>query len=219
MRRPLALLATLAALLIAGRVQTTAAAAEGGADPWALLAQAREGMQKTGPQLWSFAQTYLPTGFDRGEEERGRVALDLPKCVRWDYDDPYPKSFLLCGETLWSWNSGEPAGHVYALDQAQPGLDLLLLAVGDLSQRYTATAQPAGNATRVQLVPKQAASNVLRDAAILVGKDGQLRELTYRDAEGNRTTFRFADRRALADRGVFTPPGNVKWQREGGAAP
>ncbi len=30
-------------------------------------------------------------------------------------------------------------------------------------------------------------ANVLKDAAILVGKDGVLRELTYRDAEGNRT--------------------------------
>ncbi|HXT22418.1 MAG TPA: outer membrane lipoprotein carrier protein LolA [Thermoanaerobaculia bacterium] len=218
MRRHLVLLAGLAALIVAVSVEPNAVAAEA-TDPWAQLAQAREGMHKAGPQLWSFAQTYLPTGFDRGEEERGRVALDLPKCVRWDYDDPYPKSFLLCGETLWSWNAGEPAGHVYALDQAQPGLDLLLLDIGELSQRYTATTQAAGSATRVQLVPKAAGSNVLRDAAILVDKDGQLRELTYRDAEGNRTTFRFADRRALADRGVFTPPGNVKWQREGGAAP
>ena len=218
MRRRFLLLATLAAALVALRFESGARAADA-ADPWQLLAQAREGMHQAGPQLWSFAQTYLPTGFDRGEEERGRVALDLPKCVRWDYDDPYPKSFLLCGETLWSWNSGEPAGHVYALDQAQPGLDLLLLATGELSQRYTATAQAAGNATRVALVPKAGGTNVLKDAAILVGKDGTLRELTYRDAEGNRTTFRFSDRRALADCSVFTAPGNLKWQREGGATP
>ena len=209
MRRQLALLASLA-LLVAVR-------AEGAADPWALLAQTRERMHQTGPRLLSFTQTYLPTGFDRGEEESGNVALDLPKCVRWDYDNPYPKSFLLCGETLWSWNSGEPAGQVYDLDQAQPGLDLLLLATDELAQRYTATAQPAGNATRVQLVPKAGGTNVLRDAAILIGQDGHLRELTYRDAEGNRTTFRFTQRRALSDRAVFTPPNNVKWRREAGA--
>jgi len=149
----------------------------------------------------------------------GRVAVDLPRCVRWDYGQPYPKSYLLCGEKLWSWNAGEPAGHVYDLDQAQPGLDLLLLAVKELQERYTAKAQPAGNATRVQLVPKAGGTNELKDAAILVGKDGTLRELTYRDAEGNRTTFRFSDRRALADRSVFTAPGNLKWQREGGATP
>ncbi len=209
MRRQLALLASLA-LLVAVR-------AEGAADPWALLAQTRERMHQAGPRLLSFTQTYLPTGFDRGEEESGNVALDLPKCVRWDYDNPYPKSFLLCGETLWSWNSGEPAGQVYDLDQAQPGLDLLLLATDELAQRYTATAQPAGNATRVQLVPKAGGTNVLRDAAILIGQDGHLRELTYRDAEGNRTTFRFTQRRALSDRAVFTPPNNVKWRREAGA--
>ena len=218
MRRPLALLACLVALLVAAPFESAAGAAEA-ADPWTLLAQTRERMHEAGPKLLSFTQTYLPTGFDRGEEERGRVALDLPKCVRWDYDDPYPKSFLLCGETLWSWNSGEPAGHMYALDQAQPGLDLLLLATGELLQRYTVTAQAAGNATHVALVPKAGGTNELKDAAILVGKDGTLRELTYRDAEGNRTTFRFSDRRALADRSVFTAPGNLKWQREGGATP
>jgi outer membrane lipoprotein-sorting protein len=137
--------------------------------------------------------------------------------VRWDYDQPYPKSYLLCGEKLWSWNQGEPAGHVYDLDQAQPGLDLLLLAVKDLQARYTARAQAAGSATRVQLVPKQTGPDVLKDAALLVDPDGGVRELTYRDAEGNRTTFRFANPRALPDTGVFTPPENVHGQREGAA--
>lgn len=213
MRRPLALIASLALLVLAVRAGSGAAAAADN-DSWQVLEQARAKMHQAGPQLWRFVQTYLPTGFDRGEEESGRVALDLPKCVRWDYDQPYPKSFLLCGETLWSWNAGEPAGQVYDLDRAVPGLDLLLLDVADLSQRYTAIAQAAGNATRVLLVPKQAGASALKDAAILVGKDGVLRELTYRDAEGNRTTFRFSDRRALADAGVFEPPANVKWRRE-----
>ena len=217
MRRPLATAASLTLLLLLPHAGDAAAAADP-AQPWAVLSGARDGMRQAGPQLWRFAQTYLPAGFDRGEEETGRVALDLPKCVRWDYDQPYPKSFLLCEEKLWSWNTGEPAGQVYDLDRAQPGLDLLLLDVAELSKRYDASAQAAGNAVRVRLQPKTAGDNVLKDAAILVGKDGVLRELTYRDAEGNRTTFRFSDRRALGDAGVFTPPGNVKWRREGAAA-
>lgn len=214
----------LMVLLLGAR--SAAATTPNNPDPWSLLGQAREAMHKSGPQLWSFTQTYLPTGFDRGEEESGRVALDLPRCVRWDYDDPYPKSFLLCGETLRTWNPGEPAGHIYDLDQAQPGLDLLLLAVGDLAQRYTATAEPAGGGMRVKLVPKKAPAadsggagggdHVLRDAAILIDKGSRLREMTYRDAEGNRTTFRFTDRRPLADTALFAPPAGLKWQREGG---
>jgi outer membrane lipoprotein-sorting protein len=218
--RHLALLPVLA--LAAGAARGADAAAAPARDAWALLTQARETMHAGGPRLWSFEQTYLPTGFDRGEQESGRVALDLPRCVRWDYDDPYPKSFLLCGETLWSWSSGDPAGHVYDLDEAQPGLDLLLLAVPQLSQRYTATTQAAGGASRVLLVPRPDAARadaarVLKDAAILVEKDGQIRELTYRDAEGNRTTFRFKDARPLGDVRVFTPPSDLKWQREADA--
>jgi outer membrane lipoprotein carrier protein len=187
-------------------------------EPWAALATARARMQEDGPRVLTFRQTYLPTGFDRGEEETGRVALDLPRCVRWDYDDPYPKSFLLCGERLWSWNPGEPVGHLYDLDTAQPGLDLLLLAVDQLDDRYTAQAQAAGNATRVHLTPKRSDAQSLRDAAILVGEDGRVRELTYRDAEGNRSTFRFAPTKALPPGGHFTAPATVKWERDGAGA-
>jgi outer membrane lipoprotein-sorting protein len=185
--------------------------------PWALLSEARRRMADDGPQVWTFRQSYLPSGFDRGEEENGRVALDLPRCVRWDYAEPYPKSFLLCGDRLWSWNPGEPVGHVYDLDATQPGLDLLLLAVDDLEQRYTAQAQRAGNATRVHLTPKRTGGDALRDAAILVGGDGGVRELTYRDAEGNRSTFRFTTTKALPGRGHFTAPEGVKWERDAGA--
>jgi outer membrane lipoprotein-sorting protein len=199
-----------AALLLAAR---PAAAAD---DPWALLAAARQQIEQDGAHLWTFRQTYLPTGFDRGEEESGRVALHLPRCVRWDYDDPYPKSFLLCGERLWSWNPGEPIGHLYDLDQTQPGLDLLLLAVPDLQTRYTAKAQSAGGSTRVSLTPRAGATHTLRDAAILLDRDRRVRELTYRDMDGNRTTFRFSGRQAAGARVSFDPPAGVRWEREGG---
>jgi len=213
MRRPISPLALLPfALLLAMALHVPAGAA--GKDPWQLLAGARTAMQEGGPQQWTFTQTYLPTGFDRGEEETGRVALDLPRCVRWDYDQPYPKSFLLCGERLWSWNPGEPVGHLYDLDATQPGLDLLLLDVDELDDRYDARAQPAGGATRVQLTPKRAGGGALRDAAILVDAGGRVRELTYRDAEGNRSTFRFQPTPAPPADGHFTAPGGVKWERD-----
>ena len=208
-------LALPALLLLAGGLLPAARAAAAD-DPWSLLAAARQRIEADGAQLWTFRQTYLPTGFDRGEEETGRVALDLPRCVRWDYDDPYPKSFLLCGEQLWSWNPGEPVGHLYDLDQSQPGLDLLLLAVDDLKGRYTATVQSAGGSSRVSLTPKQGATNALRDAAILLDGDRRVRELTYRDAEGNRTTFKFSGRQDAGARASFEPPAGVRWEREGG---
>jgi outer membrane lipoprotein carrier protein len=210
--RRAAVLATAAfALLLPA--SAPAAAAE---DPWELLTAARQRIEADGAQLWTFRQTYLPVGFDRGEEETGRVALDLPRCVRWDYNDPYPKSFLLCGERLWSWNPGEPVGHQYDVDQTQPGLDLLLLAVGDLESRYNATAQAAGGSTRIQLTPLANVGPTLKDAAILLDGERRVKELTYRDAEGNRTTFRFAGREAAGNRASFTPPDGVRWERDGG---
>jgi hypothetical protein len=187
-------------------------------DPWAALAALRLGLEEGGAQSWDFQQTFLPAGFSTGELETGRLVLGLPRCVRWDYHDPYPKSFLLCGSELHAWNPGEPVGQIYALDEAQPGLDLLLLSVSVLRSRYDATVERQNGARRILLTPRGTASDLLQEAELVLAPGGQrLQRLAYRDAEGNRTTFDFTNARAFRGRGVFTPPRDVRWEREGRA--
>src|SRR5690349_20838124 len=125
-------------------------------DPWAVLSSVRQSLVEAGPTGARFVQTYIPAGFSSGEKESGQLALQLPDCLRWDYTEPYPKGFLLCGGVVHAWNPEDQSGRRYRVDRKnEPGLDLLLLGVDDLKNRYQAAAK-AGESGKVevQLTPK-----------------------------------------------------------------
>jgi ATP-dependent 26S proteasome regulatory subunit len=53
----------------------------------------------------------------------------------------------------------------------------------------------------------------LTDATLVVDtRTDRLVEVSYRDQEGNRTTFRISGYEALAERGVFEPPEGIDWE-------
>ncbi len=94
-------------LCLLSLVPLTAAAQK---DSWAVLSGVRQSLVEAGPTEASFTQTYIPAGFSSGEKETGRMSLSLPDCLRWDYQDPYPKGFLLCGEVVHTWMKYLPTG-------------------------------------------------------------------------------------------------------------
>ena len=207
-------LLALCGLGLGAAMPATAAAA----DPWQELAAVRHQLDTSGVQVWDFQQSYVPAGFKSGEQETGHVVLDVPSCVRWDYADPYPKSYLLCGSQLRVWNPGEPVGQRFTLDAAhQPGLDLLLLPVDELRQRYHATAETGQRGARIiHLVPTGEAP--LREATLVVAPGGErLQELSYVDREGNRTRFVFTNARPFSGSGIFSPPSGIHWESQEGA--
>ena len=187
------------------------------ADPWALVQTLRSALADDAPLQAKFEQTFVPAGFSTGETERGTFSLALPDCLRWDYEEPYPKSFLICGKDAYSWNRGELSGHyleVAAKDE--PGLDLLLLPTQELRRRYQASvkAGPSG-APEIQLTPLERAANTPVSATLqLDGAGKRLVGLSYADGEGNHTRFLMSDYHPLraADNTVFTPPAQIRWQ-------
>lgn len=187
------------------------------ASAWSVLDEARRSLADAGPEGAAFVQTYVPAGFSSGEEESGRLAFRLPDCLRWDYAEPYPKSFLLCGERVWSWNPEDRRGQTSELDPAaQPGLDLLLLPVEALSERYDAEAEAVGDGrVAVRLEPRagMAGRTELTGATLVVDTaNDRLVEVSYSDQEGNRTTFRISAYESLAERGVFEAPEGISWE-------
>lgn len=183
-------------------------------DPWAVLQDVRRSLVASGPTQADFAQVYIPAGFSTGETESGRLALALPDCLRWDYQDPYPKSFLLCGTTAHYWNADDKTGRRYAIDrQKEPGLDLLLLGVDDLKNRYRAAAKTAPDGRiEVSLSPKEKLAE-LADANLVVDPGSQrLVRVSYHDREGNLTRFEIKSYRGLPRQGQFSPPVGIKWE-------
>ena len=210
MRIP-ALLALLVALLASVLLATPAAA-----DGWDVLRQLR-GRLEAQPQATDFRQEYVPAGFTSGDSETGRLTLALPGCLRWDYDEPDPKSFLLCEETIWTWNPGEMSGRKFEVDPEEDrGLDLLRLGVERLAERYTAElVETPGEATAVHLARKGPATEIAAATLTLAAGDRSLAKLTYRDIEGNTTRFEFSGPQPL-EKGAtdLRPPDDLTWIEE-----
>lgn len=183
-------------------------------DPWRALSELRLHLAASGALVANFRQTYVPAGFATGDEEGGRVALALPDCLRWDYTEPYPKSYLLCGSRLHTWVAGEPQGerlHVDAREEA--GLDLLLLPVEQLQVRYTAVARAAsGGIIEVELVPTGPTSRIARAEISFDLPSQRPTALSYRDRDGNLSAFRFESFELLDDDTLFTPPTTLIWK-------
>jgi len=176
----------------------------------------RRSLVEAGPTTAIFTQTYIPAGFTSGEKESGSLSLHLPDCLRWDYQEPYPKGFLLCGEMVQAWNPEDHTGRRYRIDRKnEPGLDLLLLGVDDLKARYSAVTRSSPNGQiGIALSPKGKAGE-LSDATLAVDP-ATLRvvEVSYHDREGNLTRFQLADYRPLSRPGQFSAPPGIRWEEQ-----
>ncbi len=115
-RRARLAVATVAAVAALAAGSGAARAETAPADPWPTLEAVRGELARGGPQGAEFTQSYVPAGFESGDTESGSVALGLPDCLRWDYAQPYAKSFLVCGARAWSWVDGEPKGRRATID-------------------------------------------------------------------------------------------------------
>lgn len=189
------------------------AAADAASDPWTVLDRLRRELAAGGPLLGDFVQTFTPAGFSSGETESGRLALSMPDCLRFDYLEPYRKSFLVCGARAWSWVEGEPRGQRVAIDASREmGLDLLLLPASELARRYRATAAPrSGGEVELALEPLDAAAPLIAANLAVASTPARPSGLDYRDREGNVTGFRFSNWRALDDSDAFSPPPGIEW--------
>ncbi|MDX1383810.1 MAG: outer membrane lipoprotein carrier protein LolA [Thermoanaerobaculia bacterium] len=187
-----------------------------GEDAWQLLDEFRRHLRAESPLRASFTQTFVPAGFSTGEKESGRMALALPDCLRWDYDEPYAKSFLLCGDVFHYWNPGEDEGHIEEIEaEREPGLDLLLLEVSQLQERYEAELVAGERRMReIRLRPREANDYVAEAALVLDRGLERLLFLRYVDPEGSVTEFAISGWKKGAENGTFNPPEGVEWLEE-----
>lgn len=178
-----------------------------------MLEGVRESLAAAGPTGARFVQDYVPAGFTSGERESGTLSLALPDCLRWDYLEPYPKGYLLCGSVAHQWNPEDGTGQRFRIDRKnEPGLDLLLLSVGDLRSRYRATRRKTDGGIAVTLTPLRKVEELAEATLVVDPKTERLVEVSYRDREGNRTRFEISGYRRLPSRGQFTPPKQIRWE-------
>lgn len=191
--------------------------------PWDVLAELRTSLVKAGPITARFEQTYIPAGFSTGDVERGHFSLWLPDCLRWSYVEPQVKSFLICKREAWAWNEEEEGGRHYQIEpEKEPGLDLLLLDLSGLKERYSAEGrQLEGGHYEILLslnnqtqtakgeTPKGVTARVHIDRKVerVVG-------LEYKDEDGNTSRFTISEYQSLSHTALFQPPQDIQWKNE-----
>ena len=186
------------------------------ASPWVLLEELRTGLEEAGPITARFVQTYVPAGFSTGDQESGFLSLWLPRCLRWNYLEPELKNFLLCESEVWAWNPQEEGGRHYLIDPEQePGLDLLLVAVDRLRERYVAESERRGDGTYdvTMSTPPDAAEHfqaIIRIDPVAERVTG----LEYTDGEGNLTRFEITEYQSLSHTALFNAPADLRWTEE-----
>ncbi|MFQ5526838.1 MAG: outer membrane lipoprotein carrier protein LolA [Thermoanaerobaculia bacterium] len=218
-RRSTAILLVVVSLLVSARLvlATGATTTVDAADPWTLVSLARNELQSGSPLEARFTQTFLPSGFSTGDLESGALYVDLPLCIRFEYTEPFPKNFLLCGDWVYTWNPGEVSGRRFlATDDEAEGLDLLRLEVDELETRYRAELAPnRDERTVVNLISMDPeaeirAASLELDRRQVGAATHSLHALAYEDRSGNRTRFEISGYRPLAEVAVLRPPA-LEW--------
>lgn len=181
-------------------------------DPWRVLGELRDNLGAR-PLQASFVQTFQPAGFTTGDRETGHLYLSLPECVRWDYEEPFPKTFLLCESTIHTWNPGDQAGRRFLLaDSDEPGIDLLRLQIDDLRQRYDATIEEGEDGSLQVILSPLAEDPTIAEARVTMDKQRRLLStLFYRDLEGNASRFEITGYESFEETDRFEPPTDLDW--------
>lgn len=202
--------ALVAALILSLSTPIGATADE---SPWRLLEGMRTDLRTHGPVTARFDQTFVPAGFEQGDREQGQLSLWLPSCLRWSYEEG--RSFLVCDGKVHQWNEDEPAGRVFAVDPSEEaGLDLLLLEIATLRERYVASSQAidgGGWAIDLSMPPGKGSYR----ARITLDTAGtRVVAFEYVDDEGNRTTFTIDEYQKVGHTGLFRPPVGLEWAED-----
>lgn len=184
--------------------------------PWELLEQLRANLQRSGPVTGKFEQTYVPAGFEEGDSESGYLSIWLPDCMRWNYEQPQAKSFLLCGDEVYFWNEDESGGRHYRIEpEEEPGLDLLLVDVAKLKERYVASNTKLGDGTyEITLALPPDAERPFSAKIQLEPVSMRVVGMEYTDEEGNRTRFEISEYQQLRHTALFKPPQGIEWTEE-----
>jgi outer membrane lipoprotein carrier protein len=165
------------------------ASPDAGPAPLELLSKAAAAYGDGSAHSAAFTQIYTPAGFATSKRESGRVWIQAPQRLRFDYAAPDAK--------IYTYDAGE--GRFFSPEDKQLAVRKLtaderarlplvfLERPEDLSARYEITTDPAGAA----LLKPRAAGSDLAWLKLVVNASGMVDNLSYEDTAGNRSEFRF----------------------------
>jgi len=169
----------------------------------ALLAIATEASaQSARAQLESFARglTSLQGTFSQETQAKdgrttdrtsGKVALNVPRLLRWEYEQPFPQLIVADGLNIWTYDRDleQATVRAQASDEARSPL-MVLIEPGQLDREYKVSEVGAGDEVRaLRLVPKGKDAG-FASCELRFGSDGPS-SMRVTDNLGQTTDWRF----------------------------
>jgi outer membrane lipoprotein carrier protein len=130
-----------------------------------------------------FQQTYTYSGFGRRQVSSGILRVKKPGMMRWDYEQPTPKTIAVKGKRLVQYEPEERQAYVdEKFDaSAMSAAVTFLLGKGDLAREFNLSTGEAGT---LVLHPKDSDPRV-ESIALTVGPSGEVTETRVTDGAGN----------------------------------
>lgn len=164
-------------------------------DARAVLASVRKAYSSSPSVSCTFVQTYAPAGFAETAPETGRLVLQAPDRVRFDYDGPEGKVFTFDGKAARQYVAADRQLVVRTLrPEERARLPLVFLESPEaLLARYAARAAPTDTGL-VELTLTARAGADPKSLTLLAAATGDVKRLILVDAAGNRTAFTFTQK-------------------------
>jgi outer membrane lipoprotein carrier protein len=160
-----------------------------------------------------YTERYAGMGMDRTES--GTLLLKKPGRMRWTYDQPVGKVFVLDGKFAWSYTPGtDQAQRVPAkqLDDLRSPLRFLLGHTQLKKELDNLTVTPEGSGFRISGVPKGIAQRV-KLLTLGITAAGAIESMRLEEVDGAVTEFAFSGMQenvpVKSGDFVFTPPVGV----------
>jgi len=139
-----------------------------------------------------YTERYQGMGLDRSET--GTLTLKKPGRMRWAYDTPAGKLFLLDGSSAISYTPGDTTAQSIPaknLDDLRSPLRFLLGHTELAKELDHLTLTPLPNNTYTLTGTPKAMSNRLKTLSLTVDSTGQIQSMRLEDTDGALTTFTF----------------------------
>jgi outer membrane lipoprotein carrier protein len=200
--------ALLALVLVAGSPAVEKAAVVAGLQAW---------LDGTSTLDMRFRQSLVSGALGTTADESGRLFLERPMKVRWDYLDPEKKVAILLGDRTALYLEDERQMTRGRLTAEQGLFPRLLAGHERIDELFVTTlvatpAQGGSGSYRLKLAPKGDADAPAEVTLTLRARDYSIERAELLDETGNRTSYVFSDvkrNRRLPD-GLFAfepPPG------------
>jgi outer membrane lipoprotein carrier protein len=155
------------------------------------------------------------TGMGQDRTESGTLTLNKPGLMRWSYDQPAGKLFVLDGKYAWFYTPGDPQASrapAKQLDDLRSPLRLLLGHTQLAKELDGIISSPEGPNFKITGVPK-GMSNRVRLLTLIVTPTGAIERMKLEETDGATTEFTFTNIEenvpVKASDFIFTPPPGV----------